>query len=195
MNQNISTLRRDEPQPTVPAALVSRGEFCALLDAAVAVAEPGSEPVLLLIELAGLRDGNHDPATQTALAEAASATLAEVLGDQGYVCALRQGRLGVITASDNAAPAEARSTALLAALARPIVVGGTTLTPGAALSTATWGDDGETVEELFVAADRRICEVTARASTTAADRRANKNFKVQQSNNIRFVASPLCASA
>ena len=136
MNANVSIPRRDEPQPAVPAAMVSRGEFCALLDAAVAVAEPGSAPVLLLIELAGLREGDHDPVTHTALAEAAAARLADVLGDQGYVCALRQGRLGVITASDDASPAEGLSTALLAALARPIVARGTTLTPGATLSTA-----------------------------------------------------------
>ena len=158
-----------EPQPISPPAIVARGEFFALLEAAGRVAEPGSVPLLLVIELAGLREYGRDVAVQRILAEAAAKLLAQALGDEGYVGALRQGRLAVLAASDGARSFEVLASTLLAALARPIAANGHTLTPGATLSAATWGEDGETPEELFVAADQRIhaARVEARSPVPA----------------------------
>ena len=173
-----------EPQPASPPHIVARGEFFALLEAAGSVAEPGSVPLLLVIELAALRESGHDLDTQRVLAEAAAERLTQVLGHEGYICVLRQGRLAVLAASDGGRSSDVLASTLLAALARPIAAAGHTLTPGATLSMATWGEDGETPEELFVAADQRIHAAQAEAVAPIA-----------QTCAVTFRPSPLRARA
>ena len=57
---------------------------------------------------------------------------------------------------------------LLASLARPIVIDGQVLATGAVVGMAHWGRDGQTAEELFVAADHAIHETNSRALAALA---------------------------
>jgi len=143
------------PPAQLQPVATDRATFFALLNRAIEVARQDSAPVLLHLELHGLHRIAEDYGSprQKIMAEVAAARLAEVLGDNGYVCALRQARIAVLAASDGNNSPNAIAAALLAALASPIMVDGVQLTPGAALSIACWGRDGETAEELFVAAD------------------------------------------
>jgi hypothetical protein len=130
---------------------------------AVRVAEPGSAPALIVIELGGLREVALVNGPVAALAEAAAGRIAGVLGETGYVSVQRSGRIALVAEDDGGSAIDALTTALLAIFARPVVAEGVTLTPGAVLGMARWGRDGVTVEELFVAADQAICfEASAR---------------------------------
>ncbi len=141
---------------TRPVTIVSRKDFVALLELAGRAAGPNSVPVLMMVELNGLRDGDFVPAVERQFVEAAALRLAATLGVDGYVSALHQGRLGVLTASDGAQSPAALGVALLAALARPLLVDGRALASGATLGAAVWGEDGDCTDALFVAADQQI---------------------------------------
>lgn len=142
------------------------------------------------IDLAGLCDGAHEPGTQSKLAEAAALRLVEALDEIGYVSALRYGRIGVVTASDGPYLVTALSTVLLAAMARPIEIGGAMLAPGATLSTATCGADGATAEELFVAADKRIAASRGLAQRSAIDGQAIEPENPSSNDGLRFFGAP-----
>ncbi len=142
------------PLPALGSVL-DRASFFALIETAISVAEPGSVPVLMLVELAW-RDAttNVFGAERTAgLLEAAPTRIADALGGSGFVCALRETRLAVLAASDSTTPVSALRDAILASLACPVLPGEPAPLPDPVMALAQWGIDGETPEELFVAAD------------------------------------------
>jgi len=158
---------------------LDRATFFNLVGEAARVAEPGSAPVLIVIELTGLRDLALVNGPVSALAEAAAGRIAGVLGETGYVSIQRSGRIALV-AEDNGGAIDALATALLASLVRPVVAEGVTLTPGAMLGIARWSRDGVTVEELFVAAHQAICSETAAPIPGVGGHRP-----------VRYVPSPL----
>lgn len=142
------------PLPDLGSVL-DRASFFGLIDTAIRVAEPGSVPVLILVDLAW-RDTTIQAygAQGTArLLQTAPARIAAALGDNGFVCALRETRLAVLAASDSGEPVDALAELILTSLACPALADETVRTPAPVLAIAQWGVDGETPEELFVAAD------------------------------------------
>jgi len=186
-----------------PGSVLDRANFFGLIETAISVAEPGSVPVLMLIELAW-RAATTDVygAEQTArLLSAAPSRIAEALAGNGFVCALRETRLAVLAASDSSTPVSALADAILASLACPVLNDELARVPDPVLASAEWGTDGETPEELFVAADLALHALLRRqgppdaqaAMTEAADRQAAPS--PAQANPIlsglRFRRSPL----
>ena len=136
-------------------SVLDRASFFALMETAISVAEPGSVPVLMLVELAW-REATTDAygAEQAArLLDSAPARIAGALDGHGFICALRETRLAVLAASDSTAPVSALAEVILASLASPVLVDEPARIPDPVMAMAQWGVDGETPEELFVAAD------------------------------------------
>lgn len=176
---NVALPNGHAPVRTIRASL-DRATFFNLVGEAARVAEPGSAPVLIVIELTGLRDLALVNGPVSALAEAAAGRIAGVLGETGYVSIQRSGRIALVAEDNGGGAIDALATALLAGFVRPIVAEGVTLTPGALLGIARWGDDGVTVEELFVAAHQAICSETAAPIPGVGGHRP-----------VRYVPSPL----
>lgn len=174
--------------------LLERSAFMVLLDCAVQAAEPLSAPLLFVIDIAGLKDiaAQQGPEAQARLAQLAAERVAGVLGDHGYVCALRGSRLAVLAASDCGPSADAIGNAVLASLAQPIMDEGLVLKPGAVLGMARWGIDGFSVDELFVAADLRLQKIDSIEACEEADCLSLIGPHAPQ---VRFRESPLRAFA
>jgi predicted signal transduction protein with EAL and GGDEF domain len=142
------------PLPDLGTVL-DRSSFFAVIEAAIRVAEQGSAPVLMLVELAW-RAASTDcfgEAATARLVSTAPLRIADALGGNGFICALGETRLAVLAASDSSTPATTLGAAMIASLARPAQPEASFVTPDPVLAMAVWGVDGETPEELFVAAD------------------------------------------
>jgi predicted signal transduction protein with EAL and GGDEF domain len=162
-------------------AVFDRTCFFALLERAISVAQPDSAPVLIVIDLPGLRDAA--PAHASHLSDAVAGRIAEALNGHGFLGAQPAGRFAALIASDGPVDASATAQMLLASLARPIAVDGQILPTGAVLGIVHWGQGGHTAEEMFVTADRAIHESSARVPAALA-------FP-EPVAGVRFVASPL----
>lgn len=178
-------------------SVLDRASFFALMETAISVAEPGSVPVLMLVELAW-RDAtmNAYGAEQAArLLDSAPARIADALDGHGFVCALRETRLAVLAASDSSAPVSALAEVILASLASPVLADQPAPIPDPVMALAQWGVDGETPEELFVAADVEL-HAKLRAPT-ATDRLAHETLPPARQPAegtaplLRFRRSPL----
>jgi GGDEF domain-containing protein len=182
--------------------VLDRSSFFGLIETAISVAEPGSVPVLMLIELAW-RDATTDVygAEQTArLLEAAPSRIASALEGNGFVCALRETRLAVLAASDSRMPVAALAGTILSSLASPVLPDEPARAPDPVLASAEWGSDGETPEELFVAADLALhALLRAQASQDAqlhapldmTDAAGDQAPQGIVTNGLRFRRSPL----
>lgn len=159
--------------------------FFALIAGAISVAEPGSAPVLMKVDVPGLRamESTHGRGIAAALADIALGRLGTVLGGNGFVCAQRDGQFAALIATDGSVGAAALGSAMLASLALPIAAQGIVLPVGATMGVAEWGKDGETAEELFVSADQAIYD----AQNPVAPLPVPGPVPL----NIRYVASPL----
>ena len=166
-------------------AVFDRTCFFALLEQAIAVAQAGSAPVLIVTDLPGLRDAAPSHALQ--LSDAVAGRMADALGGHGFLGAQPGGRFAALIASDGPVDTPAMAQMLLASLARPIVIDGQVLATGAVVGMAHWGRDGQTAEELFVAADHAIHETNSRALAALA--------LPDPVEGVRFVPSPLRKSA
>jgi len=146
------------PQPELQAQPQAqpRGRFFELLGAGVEVAEPGSAPALILVEIAAPAPG--DDASQDAAALVAGVTegLCGVVGDSGIICHLGELRFGVMVATDGPESPDAVGTRILATIATLTGPQSPHRVGDAVLGVALWGPQGETAEELFVAADAEI---------------------------------------
>jgi GGDEF domain-containing protein len=179
-------------------SVLDRASFFALMETAISVAEPGSVPVLMLVELAW-RDATSDTygAEQAArLLGSAPARIAGALDGNGFVCALRETRLAVLAATDSSAPVAALAEVILASLASPVLADEPARIPDPVMAVAQWGVDGETPEELFVAADVEL-HAKLRAPATPdvpADDSAPTASQSDEGTNfagLRFRRSPL----
>jgi predicted signal transduction protein with EAL and GGDEF domain len=186
------------PLPDLGSVL-DRTSFFGLIETAIRVAEPGSVPVLMLVELAW-RDATTDSygAERTArLLQTAPARIAAALGGNGFVCALRETRLAVLAASDCSTPVSVLADLILASLACPVLADDVVRTQDPVLAVAQWGVDGETPEELFVSADVALhaklrspsSPTQAAASTASQPERLADQGPV--ASGIRFRRSPL----
>jgi GGDEF domain-containing protein len=185
-----------------PGSVLDRSSFFGLIETAISVAEPGSVPVLMLIELAW-HNATTDVygAEQTArLLEAAPSRIASALEGNGFVCALREARLAVLAASDSRMPVAALAGTILSSLASPVLPDEPARAPDPVLASAEWGSDGETPEELFVAADLALhALLRAQASQDAqlhapldmTDAAGDQPPQGIVTNGLRFRRSPL----
>jgi GGDEF domain-containing protein len=161
---------------------LDRKVFFDLLCAAIDVAEAGSAPVLLIIDVPGLLaiGQRHGSGAQAALARLVAQRLCGVAGAQGFIGQQSAARFTVLLANDGQRSAEVIGDALLACLALPIACNGLVLPVGAAMGCANWADHGKTAEELFVAADQALHRAVGASPAIAP---------------LRFRPSPLARSA
>ena len=185
------------PLPDLGAVL-DRSSFFAVIEAAIRVAEEGSAPVLMLVELAW-RAASTDCFGEAATAQLVSNAplrIAEALGGNGFICALGETRLAVLAASDSSTSAATLGAAMIASLACPAQPEASSTTPDPVLAMAIWGADGETPEELFVAADLALHakmrgQTEERANTWRSSPVLGRSDVSQPVDGIRLRRSPL----
>ena len=179
MTQGKPSPTQTDPTCFGHGALFDRTCFYALLEQAITVAQPGSAPVLVVIDLPGLRDAA--PSHAAHLADAVAGRIADALNGHGFLGAQPGGRFAALIASDGPMDPSVLAQGMLAGLARPITADGGALAAGAVLGMAHWDIDGRTAEDLFVAADQAIYLAVNGAPTKVPD----------PVKGIRFVPSPL----
>jgi diguanylate cyclase (GGDEF)-like protein len=144
--------------------LLNRRALQNRLNAAMASAVPGTGPALLLLDLDGFKpinDRHGHGAGDEVLCEVAR-RLREIAGEDADVCRLGGDEFAVLLSPHSHRVADTLGFAMLAWLARPILVDGTPLRVGASLGIAQWPQDGLDLDTLFRAADRALYEAKSR---------------------------------
>lgn len=138
--------------------LLNRRALQDRMESAIRASTDHDGPVLILLDLDGFKpvnDRHGHGAGDEVLIEVAARLLGSI-DDEACACRLGGDEFAVLLPPGSKPRADVLATQVLAAFARPFVVDGQALHVGASLGMARWDEDGETIAELFAAADKAL---------------------------------------
>jgi diguanylate cyclase (GGDEF)-like protein len=168
MLQQVMRERADTDPLT---GLLNRRALGERLGMAMATAAPGTGPTLLLLDLDGFKpinDRHGHSAGDEVLCEIAR-RLREIAGDDADVCRLGGDEFAVLLSPHSHRVPDTLGFAMLAWLARPILVDDMPLRVGASLGMAQWPRDGHDLDTLLRVADGALYAAKSRRDPPPPD--------------------------